>query len=59
MIALARKTLAYEWRREAGLAENLPFGSSLHAVAPRSELVGLFEHPLLYSVLVASKFHCL
>lgn len=41
-IAQAVLILAYEWRRNADQA--LPFGSSLLDVAPRSELVGLFEH---------------
>ena len=36
--------LAYEWRRQSGQAETLPFGSGLSEVAPKSELVGLFEH---------------
>ena len=43
-IAQAVLILAYEWRRQSGLAEALPFGSGLSEVAPRSELVGLFEH---------------
>lgn len=42
-IAQAVLILAYEWRRQSGQAETLPFGSLLHEVAPRSELVGLFE----------------
>lgn len=44
-IAQAVLLLAYEWRRHGGRAgEQLPFGSGLSEVAPRSELVGLFEH---------------
>jgi tRNA/rRNA methyltransferase len=43
-IAQAVLILAYEWRRQSGLAETLPFGSGLADVAPKSELVGLFEH---------------
>ncbi|MCS6760949.1 MAG: RNA methyltransferase [Candidatus Devosia symbiotica] len=42
-IAQAVLILAYEWRRQSGQANTLPFGSLLHEVAPRSELVGLFE----------------
>lgn len=43
-IAQAVLILAYEWRRQSGQAEALPFGSGLADVAPRAELVGLFEH---------------
>lgn len=43
-IAQAVLILAYEWRRQSGQADALPFGSGLAEVAPRSELVGLFEH---------------
>lgn len=43
-IAQAVLILAYEWRRHSGQAEELPFGSGLAEVAPRSELLGLFEH---------------
>ena len=43
-IAQAVLILAYEWRRQSGQAETLPFGSGLSEVAPKSELVGLFEH---------------
>jgi tRNA/rRNA methyltransferase len=43
-IAQAVLILAYEWRRQSGQAETLPFGSGLAEVAPRGELVGLFEH---------------
>ncbi|UJW86589.1 RNA methyltransferase [Devosia sp. SL43] len=53
-IAQAVLILAYEWRRQSGQAETLPFGSALADVAPRSELVGLFEH--LEGVLDGSGF---
>jgi tRNA/rRNA methyltransferase len=53
-IAQAVLILAYEWRRQSGLAETLPFGSGLADVAPRGELVGLFEH--LEGVLDQSGF---
>jgi len=43
-IAQAVLILAYEWRRQSGQAETLPFGSGLSEAAPKSELVGLFEH---------------
>lgn len=43
-IAQAVLILAYEWRRQSGQAEKLPFGSGLADVAPRNELIGLFEH---------------
>ena len=43
-IAQAVLILAYEWRRQSGQADVLPFGSGLADVAPKSELVGLFEH---------------
>lgn len=43
-IAQAVLILAYEFRRQSGQAESLPFGSGLSDVAPKSELVGLFEH---------------
>ena len=53
-IAQAVLILAYEWRRQSGQAAQLPFGSLLHEVAPRSELVGLFEQ--LESTLDESGF---
>lgn len=53
-IAQAVLILAYEWRRQSGQAAQLPFGSGLTDVAPRSELVGLFEH--LEGVLDQSGF---
>jgi len=53
-IAQAVLILAYEWRRQSGLAEKLPFSSALADVAPRSELLGLFEH--LESTLDQSGF---
>lgn len=53
-IAQAVLILAYEWRRQSGLAETLPFGSALVDAAPRGELVGLFEH--LEGVLDQSGF---
>jgi tRNA/rRNA methyltransferase len=53
-IAQAVLILAYEWRRQSGQADALPFGSGLSDVAPRSELVGLFEH--LEGVLDQSGF---
>ena len=53
-IAQAVLILAYEWRRQSGQAETLPIGSSRQDVAPRSELVGLFEH--LEGVLDQSGF---
>jgi tRNA/rRNA methyltransferase len=43
-IAQAVLILAYEWRRHLGQAGTLPFNGGLSDVAPRSELVGLFEH---------------
>lgn len=43
-IAQAVLILAYEFRRQSGQAESLPFGSGLSDVAPKGELVGLFEH---------------
>ena len=42
-IAQAVLILAYEWRLQSGQG-NLPFDSGLAEAAPRSELVGLFEH---------------
>ena len=42
-IAQAVLILAYEWRLQSG-AGQLPFGSSLAGVAPKSELQGLFDH---------------
>jgi tRNA/rRNA methyltransferase len=42
-IAQAVLILAYEWRLQSGQGKLL-FDSSLGETAPRSELVGLFEH---------------
>jgi tRNA/rRNA methyltransferase len=42
-IAQAVLILAYEWRLQSG-AGQLPFGSGLSEAAPKSELIGLFEH---------------
>ena len=42
-IAQAVLILAYEWRLQSGQG-TLPFGASLGQAAPKSELVGLFEH---------------
>ena len=42
-IAQAVLILAYEWRLQSGLG-HLPFGSALSDVAPKAELMGLFEH---------------
>jgi tRNA/rRNA methyltransferase len=42
-IAQAVLILAYEWRLQSGQGK-LPFDSGLAEAAPRSELVGLFEH---------------
>ncbi|MET3924921.1 RNA methyltransferase [Devosia sp. 2618] len=53
-IAQAVLILAYEWRRHAGLSQKLPFDSGLLDAAPKSELVGLFEH--LEGVLDQSGF---
>ena len=53
-IAQAVLILAYEWRRAARHAEALPVQSGLLEVAPRAELVGLFEH--LEGVLDESGF---
>ncbi len=53
-IAQAVLILAYEWRRQSGQAASLPFDSGLREVAPKSELVGLFEH--LEGVLDQSGF---
>jgi tRNA/rRNA methyltransferase len=41
-IAQAVLVLAYEWRKT--IAAELPFGSGLAGVAPKAELVRLFEH---------------
>lgn len=53
-IAQAVLILAYEWRRQSGQAETLPFGDGLADVAPRAELVGLLQH--LEGVLEQSGF---
>ena len=36
--------MSYEWRRQFDNGEVLPFGGGLDAIAPRSELMGLFGH---------------
>lgn len=41
-IAQAVLLMAYEWRRQSGRAEELPFSGGLGEVAPREELLGLF-----------------
>jgi tRNA/rRNA methyltransferase len=43
-IAQAVLIIAYEWRRQSDLGAALPFTDSLADVAPRAELLGLFEH---------------
>jgi tRNA/rRNA methyltransferase len=43
-IAQAVLLLAYEWRRQNGLAETLPFGENIGEPAPKGEVVGMFEH---------------
>jgi tRNA/rRNA methyltransferase len=43
-IAQAVLLIAYEWRRQSGLAEALPFGDGLDAPADRAEMAGLFAH---------------
>jgi len=43
-IAQAVLILAYEWRRQSGLAEGLPFVESIGEPAPKQELIGMFEH---------------
>lgn len=43
-IAQAVLILAYEWRRQSDLGEALPFGDGRAELAPKSELLGLFEH---------------
>ncbi|WEK05580.1 MAG: RNA methyltransferase [Candidatus Devosia phytovorans] len=52
-IAQAVLILAYEWRLQSGRGA-LPFGDGTSDVAPRSELVGMFEH--LEGVLDQSGF---
>lgn len=43
-IAQAVLLMAYEWRQQYDKGEVLPFEGGLDPVAPRAELVGLFEH---------------
>jgi tRNA/rRNA methyltransferase len=43
-IAQAVLLMAYEWRRQSGTGEELPFAGGLDPVAPREELLGLFGH---------------
>jgi len=52
-IAQAVLILAYEWRLQSGRGD-LPFGNGTSDAAPKSELVGLFEH--LEGVLELSGF---
>ncbi|MBE7732075.1 RNA methyltransferase [Devosia faecipullorum] len=53
-IAQAVLLMSYEWRRTSAEGRALPFGDGLDEAAPRSELVGLFEH--LEGVLDQSGF---
>lgn len=53
-IAQAVLLMSYEWRRTSAEGQALPFGDGLDEAAPRSELVGLFEH--LEGVLDSSGF---
>ncbi|HHY49851.1 MAG TPA: RNA methyltransferase [Alphaproteobacteria bacterium] len=43
-IAQAVLLMAYEWRRQSELGDGLPFGGGRGEVAPREDLLGLFEH---------------
>jgi tRNA/rRNA methyltransferase len=43
-IAQAVLLMAYEWRRQSDSGEALPFSGGIDPVAPREELIGLFEH---------------
>lgn len=43
-IAQAVLLLSYEWRRQSGQAETLPFAAGIDAPAPKSEVIGMFEH---------------
>lgn len=43
-IAQAVLLMSYEWRRTSEEGRALPFADGLDEAAPRSELVGLFEH---------------
>jgi tRNA/rRNA methyltransferase len=43
-IAQAVLLIAYEWRRQSGQTEVLPFEDSIGEPAPKGEMVGLFEH---------------
>jgi tRNA/rRNA methyltransferase len=43
-IAQAVLLMAYEWRRESPVGDDLPFSGGLDPVAPRDELLGLFRH---------------
>jgi tRNA/rRNA methyltransferase len=43
-IAQAVLILSYEWRRQSGLAETLPFEESIGEAAPKAEMIGMFEH---------------
>lgn len=43
-IAQAVLLMSYEWRRQYDKGEVLPFEGGLDPIAPRGELLGLFEH---------------
>lgn len=43
-IAQAVLILSYEWRRQSGLAQTLPFGENIGEPAPKAEVIGMFEH---------------
>jgi len=43
-IAQAVLVIAYEWRRQSEIGNQLPFADTLAEVAPREELFGLFGH---------------
>ncbi|WP_417309658.1 RNA methyltransferase [Devosia sp.] len=43
-IAQAVLIMAYEWRRQSDLGNELPFSGGLEPVARREELLGLFDH---------------
>jgi tRNA/rRNA methyltransferase len=53
-IAQAVLLMSYEWRRSSAKGRELPFGDGMAEIAPRTELVGLFEH--LEGVLDQSGF---
>jgi tRNA/rRNA methyltransferase len=43
-IAQAVLLMAYEWRQQYDKGEVLPFEGGLDPIAPRAELIGMFEH---------------